>query len=104
MVFDRLLGRKYGERSLHVATDLVLGESARGERLVVLVDQFEEVFTLCTDEAMQRDFIDNLLYAATVAGGRTIVVLSMRADFYHRCAAYNGLAAALSDHHYLVAR
>ena len=70
--------------------------------LVVLVDQFEEVFTLCNDEAERRDFIANLLHAATAAGGRTIVVLTMRADFYPRCAAYADLAAALSDHQVLV--
>ena len=68
----------------------------------MLVDQFEEVFTLCNDEAERRDFIANLLHAATVAGGRTIVVLTMRADFYPRCAAYADLAAALSDHQVLV--
>ena len=102
VVFDRLQGRKDGERSLHVAAGLVLGEPPRAERLVVLVDQFEEVFTLCNDEAERRDFIANLLHAATVAGGRTIVVLTMRADFYPRCAAYADLAAALSDHQVLV--
>ena len=102
VVFDRLQGRKDGERSLHVAAGLVLGEPPRAERLVVLVDQFEEVFTLCTDEAERRDLIANLLHAATVAGGRTIVVLTMRADFYPRCAAYADLAAALSDHQVLV--
>ena len=68
----------------------------------MLVDQFEEVFTLCNDEAERRDFIANLLHAATVAGGRTIVVLTMRADFYPRCASYADLAAALSDHQVLV--
>jgi hypothetical protein len=52
----------------------------------VLVDQFEEVFTLCNDESDRRDLIANLLHAATVAVGRVIVVLTMRADFYPRCA------------------
>src|SRR3954470_2657974 len=102
LVFDRLQGRKDGERSLHVAAGLVLGEPPRAERLVVLVDQFEEVFTLCNDESERREFIANLLHAATVAGGRTIVVLTMRADFYPRCASYTDLAAALSDHQVLV--
>jgi tetratricopeptide (TPR) repeat protein len=102
VVFDRLQGRKDGERSLHVAVGLVLGEPPRAERLVLLVDQFEEIFTLCNDEAERRDFIANLLHAATVAGGRAIVVLTMRADFYHRCAAHNDLAAALSDHQVLI--
>ena len=69
---------------------------------MVLVDQFEEVFTLCHDEAERRDFIACLLHAATVSGGRSIVVLTMRADFYPRCASHSDLAAALSDHQVLV--
>jgi len=102
LAHDCLEGRKYGERSLHKAAGLVLDESARGGRVVVLVDQFEEVFTLCNDEVERREFIDNLLHASTVANGPTTVVLSMRADFYHRCGAYDRLAAALSDHQVLV--
>ena len=66
------------------------------------MDQFEEVFTLCADEAVRRDLIANLLHAATVAGGRTVVVLTMRADFNPRCAGYADLAAALSDQQMLV--
>jgi WD40 repeat protein len=102
MVFDRLKGRKDGDRSLHVAAGLTLGEPPQAKRLVVLVDQFEEVFAICNDESERRDFIANLLHAATVARGRTIVVLTMRADFYPRCTAYADLAAALSDQQVLV--
>jgi WD40 repeat protein len=102
VVFDRLLGQKDGERSLHYAADLVLGQPPRAPRLVLLVDQFEEVFTLCVDEQKRREFMANLLYAATVAHGHAIVVLTMRADFYPRCAAYCDLAATLSEHNKLV--
>ena len=38
-------------------------------RVLLVVDQFEEVFTLCRDEAERRALFANLLYAATVAGG-----------------------------------
>jgi hypothetical protein len=48
----------------------------------LLTDQFEETFTLCKDEADRAKFFDNILYATNVAGGRTIVFLTMRADFY----------------------
>jgi len=73
------------------------GAAGAGGRLVVLVDQFEELFTQCADEAQRRALIDNLLYAATVAGGRTVVLLTLRADFYGRCAAYRELASALDE-------
>jgi len=90
------------ENTLHLTARLALREAPPSRRLVVLVDQFEEVFTLCEDEAARRALFDNLLYAATVAGGRAIVVLTMRADFYGKCGAYPALAAAMSDNQLLV--
>jgi tetratricopeptide (TPR) repeat protein len=89
-------------KSLHTFARLALGDTLRTRRLVVLVDQMEEVFTLCEDGAARRAFLENLLYAATVLDGRSIVVLTMRADFYARCASYPALAAAMSDHQLLV--
>jgi len=43
-----------------------------------------------------------MLYAASIDRGKTVVVLTMRADFYSKCAGYGTLAAALSDHQVLV--
>jgi hypothetical protein len=85
------------ERSLHLATKLALARRPQGERLVLVVDQFEELFTLCRDETARRAFLNNLLYASGVAGGQTIVVLTMRADFYPRCLTYPDLAARLES-------
>ena len=56
------------------------------ERVLIVVDQLEEVFTLCHDEGERAAFLGNLVYAATIPGGRTVVVTTMRADFYHRLA------------------
>jgi hypothetical protein len=89
-------------RALHVAVRVALRNVDPGCRLVVLGDQFEEVFTHCGDDVSRRALIDNLLYAATVARGKTVVLLTLRADFYGRCAPYPELAAALSDHQLLV--
>ncbi|OSZ55337.1 DNA-binding protein, partial [Streptomyces pharetrae CZA14] len=50
---------------------------------LVLVDQFEEVFTLCTDPAERAEFIDLLLTSQDPAS-RLRVVLGVRADFYSR--------------------
>jgi len=68
----------------------------------VLVDQSEEVFTLCKDEATRKALFDNLLYAATIVDGQAIVLLTMRADFYGKCGSYPALAAAMSDYQLLV--
>src|SRR5512135_3344408 len=90
------------QKSLHLFTRLALRQAPPSRRLVVLVDQSEEVFTLCEDEAARRALFDNLLYAATVADGQAIVVLTMRADFYGKSGSYPALAAAMSDHQLLV--
>ncbi len=90
------------ERMLHLTTRLALRNTSQEFRVVVLVDQFEEIFTLCRDEGLRQALIDNLLYAVSVTGGQTVIILTLRADFYGKCAAYPTLAAALSDHQVLV--
>ncbi|HEY0499674.1 MAG TPA: helix-turn-helix domain-containing protein [Kutzneria sp.] len=58
---------------------------------VVVVDQFEELFTLCGDEAERERFIAALLDAPHR------VVIGVRADFYPHCAQHPGLVAAMQD-------
>ncbi|MFD8706721.1 hypothetical protein ACFV1W_29665 [Kitasatospora sp. NPDC059648] len=62
--------------------------------LTVVVDQFEEVFTACPDEAERQWFIEVLDCLAKPAGGAA-VVLSLRADFYAACTSYPQLRGAL---------
>ncbi|MQA88386.1 MAG: helix-turn-helix domain-containing protein [Streptosporangiales bacterium] len=70
-------------------------------RLLVVVDQFEELFTLC-DAAERAEFIDGVLALADRTDRRCAVVLGVRADFYGRCAEHPGLADALRDNQVLV--
>jgi len=72
------------------------------ERIVLVVDQFEELFTICTDEEERTAFVDALVEAATRAGGGVTTVAAVRADFYGRCAAYPELARLLAANHVLV--
>ncbi len=66
------------------------------ERLLLVVDQFEELFTHCRDEQEQRAFIRSLLSAAASEGGSSAaVVITLRADFYAHCAQFDDLRAAL---------
>ena len=90
------------ENTLHLTTRLALSDAPTSRRIVLLIDQFEEIFTLCEDEKARKALIANLIYAATITGGRTVVVLTMRADFYGKCGPYSALAAAMSDHQLLV--
>ncbi|TQE40531.1 nSTAND1 domain-containing NTPase [Streptomyces ipomoeae] len=68
---------------------------------VILVDQFEEVFTLCRSADERTEFMERLLSART-PGSRLRVVIAVRADFYGRCAEHRGLADALRDANLLV--
>ncbi|MEU1178953.1 hypothetical protein ABZ464_15125 [Streptomyces sp. NPDC005820] len=60
----------------------------------VVVDQFEEVFTLCRDPAERARFLD-LLLAARDPASRLKALIAVRADFYARCAEHRELAEAL---------
>jgi len=52
--------------------------------IVLVVDQFEELFTLCDDDSVRQAFIDNLLglvQSSEASEARHIVILTMRIDF-----------------------
>ncbi|MER6029878.1 helix-turn-helix domain-containing protein [Streptomyces sp. NPDC001851] len=68
---------------------------------VVVVDQFEELFTLCSDPAERAAFLD-LLVSAVEPESRLRVVIAVRADFLSRCADHRPLAAALTDATFLL--
>ncbi|MBB5959328.1 WD40 repeat protein [Saccharothrix tamanrassetensis] len=70
--------------------------------LLLVVDQFEEVFTLCRDTARQHAFVAALTGAATTPTSRTRVVLGVRADFLGHCGRYPELVEALRGGHVLV--
>ncbi|PZG48846.1 hypothetical protein C1I98_12410, partial [Spongiactinospora gelatinilytica] len=71
-------------------------------RALLIVDQFEEVFTLCTDEQEREWFIAALPAAAAGPDDRARVVLGLRADFYAHCARHGVLVEALQDGQVLV--
>ncbi len=75
---------------------------ARERSGVLAVDQFEELFTACQDEAEREEFVAALVRAARDRDGRCVVVLAVRADFYGRCAAYPELSRLLGANHVLV--
>jgi WD40 repeat protein len=75
---------------------------AAERRLMLVVDQFEELFTLCQSEDEGRQFVLNLLYATTVPDPWVFVIITMRADFYHRCTAYPELVRRISSQQLLV--
>ncbi len=83
-------------RSLHLFAKRKL-ELNNNARLLLVVDQFEEVFALCRSEEEKTSFIGNLLAAASEANGPVIILLALRADFYAHCANYIHLREALAQ-------
>ncbi|MEM6451706.1 MAG: WD40 repeat domain-containing protein, partial [Cyanobacteria bacterium P01_D01_bin.105] len=53
----------------------------RDTPLVILVDQFEEVYSLCKEPEQRQAFINNLLHAASEPTGEVSVVITLRSDF-----------------------
>lgn len=94
------------ESTLHLHVRLALRDAAEDIRLLLLIDQFEEVFTRCPNSregrAEQMSFIENLRYAATSEDSRAVIVITMRVDFAHRAAEFSSLAELLSHNQFIV--
>ncbi|HSH04558.1 MAG TPA: hypothetical protein VLL52_18755, partial [Anaerolineae bacterium] len=66
------------------------------QRLLLVVDQFEELFTQCDDIDKRRLFIDNLITAVTAGKqGRLSLIITLRADFYGPATTYQTLRPLL---------
>jgi len=61
-----------------------IAEEAHG-RVLLVVDQFEELYTQVTDRADRVAFTSGLLSAADDESSPVSVLLVMRSDFIHRC-------------------
>ncbi|MEB3292262.1 MAG: caspase family protein [Synechococcales bacterium] len=64
-------------------------------RLVLVIDQLEEVFTVCQDTVERQQFFACLLGALAQAHQKLCLVVGMRADFFSKCLEqdYAGLAS-----------
>ena len=70
-------------------------QAAGAERLVLVADQFEELFTYKESEPEREIFLGHLLEAAGERDGPLTVVLTLRADFYSHCLGVRPLADRL---------
>ncbi|MBI1280160.1 MAG: protein kinase [Anaerolineaceae bacterium] len=65
--------------------------------LVLIIDQFEEIFTLVADEEIRARFLALLVKAATTPTSRLKIIITLRADFYDRPLQYAGLSELMRD-------
>jgi len=79
--------------------DLIRVRAGAG-RVVMLIDQFEEAFTLCADREKRQAFFETLLGTLPILGRTVCLIVTMRADFFSKCAEadYGGLAGLIQDH------
>src|SRR5262249_21838183 len=84
------------ERGLARATKRVLPDDRETE-LVLVIDQFEELFTLTEDEAVRAHFLDSLRAAVLDPHSRLRIVATLRADFYDRPLLYSGFGELVRE-------
>jgi serine/threonine protein kinase len=84
------------ERGLIRAAQLLLPQD--DSELVIVIDQFEEVFTLVSDETQRQRFLALLVAAVTDPRSRIRIVVTLRADFYDRPLNYPEFGELLRSH------
>jgi Bacterial transcriptional activator domain/AAA ATPase domain len=95
-------GKDGGDTTPWWGTDQQMLRTIAGEeRLLLVVDQFEEIFTTCRDEGERAAFLAALTEGAWADRSVTIVVV-VRADYYGHCTADPSLAGLLAANHVLV--
>lgn len=80
---------------LHKCAESTLSER-KDQRLVLFIDQFEEIFTQLRRDIAET-FIQLLDYVASMENGRVILLFAMRSDFISNCATYPRLNALLNQ-------
>jgi hypothetical protein len=92
----RSLNPWFESRQLAEIYQCVEAEGLRGivdrlpdQKHLLVIDQFEEVFTLTSDRAKQRQFIEKLMGLAV--GGKLAIVTTMRSDFLEAWQAHGDL-------------
>ncbi len=67
-------------------------------RVLLIADQFEELYTLCADQKVRRGFLDTLLACFQSSPDKTTVLVgTMRADFLGNLLSYRPLADVLQN-------
>ncbi|MFI1932444.1 helix-turn-helix domain-containing protein [Streptomyces sp. NPDC020330] len=89
-----------GSNPVSKLAPLLVPADTDGDTLLI-IDQFEELFTLQNDRLLQNQVIDRVLTACTTE--RLRVLIAVRADFFGYCASHPGLARVINQAHLLTA-
>jgi hypothetical protein len=95
-------------RSRNGLIEAVRQSQGSGSKLLLVVDQFEELFRFHRASATSQEeaigFVNLLLHATQQAEQNVYVVLTMRSDFLGECSQFLGLAEAVNDGEFLIPR
>lgn len=88
---------KAGPEALHFIVRELL-KVLRSDRLVLIIDQFEEFFTLVKDEDETAKFLENLFDGLERSDSKISVVVTLRSDFIGRATQWPDLNNYLVEH------
>jgi len=86
--------------NLYIVIEQLLRKRNNDNRLLVFVDQFEEVYTQCTNADTRKNFLNALLEIAnahSTSHSYVKIVITLRGDFYGKVVGYRLLSDALQD-------
>ncbi|MEA5466259.1 nSTAND1 domain-containing NTPase [Leptothoe sp. PORK10 BA2] len=94
------LGRAAGLLQEGAAGLQRLVQAAEAERIILVIDQFEEVFTRCGSAEEREQFFGCLMGALDTTDHKLCLIIAMRADFVGKCLEqnYSGLAQRVQQH------
>src|SRR6516165_6454623 len=85
------------EISLSDIVERILEKQPGTDRVLLVVDQFEELYTLTADEEARRRFLDEILATSSGVGSKVNVVLTLRGNFVGKAFANRPLSDQLQD-------
>ncbi len=92
-VIDVMTPTAHPAEALTAAEQRLMAQT--GPQKMLVVDQFEEIFTICRSQDERDDFVQKLV--GWVEAKTYLVVITMRADFYAQCAQYDSLRDLISN-------
>ncbi|MGK7930995.1 MAG: pentapeptide repeat-containing protein [Microcystaceae cyanobacterium] len=77
-----------------------LVQLSKEKRILLIIDQFEEIFTFCTDKEQRDAFFECLLETIKQTNHKLCVIVSMRIDFFGKCfeETYHNLGQKINNH------
>ena len=106
--YYRHLRAMLGRSTMGLIEAVAQSKIKKEDNLLIVVDQFEEIFRFRSDNANHAEeaanFINLLLEASEQTEKSIFVIITMRSDFLGDCSQFRGLAEAVNEGEYLIPR